>query len=470
MAEVTKAGDFLWGAASAAYQVEGGWREGGRGLSKWDVYTNEDRITEPVVGVQQTGNVAINAYDRTQSLQDIALMREVGLNAYRFSISWPRVLPEGTGAVNATGLAYYDRLVDDLLVAGIAPVVTLYHWDFPQALQERGGWHNRDSVNWFADYAATVFDALGDRVDTFVTFNEPFIDLFMMDPIAENVRAGTAEPTRIATAQYGRQAPAMHHLFLAHAGAVATFRQRGGKGMIGMAVPLKPAIPNDPDRMADVEAAALFDAIFNRWPLEAILRGTYPQEVLAAFAALNPAFKVTAAELDLLKANPVDFLGINYYAPSLTAYDEACPLGLDWNDLNPDPVKAFNGPVRPEALYGLLLRIRDEYGNPPVIITENGAGFGDVDEVRDGATIRDPLRIDYIRRHVEATLRARGDGADVRGYMLWSLFDNFEWIQGFTRRFGAVHVDFDTQARTPKQSFYDYRDLIAQNREPASPS
>ncbi len=459
---VTKNG-FLWGAASAAYQVEGAWQAEGKGLSKWDVYTNELRITEAIVGHQDTGNTAINAYDRTQYLGDIALMREAGLGAYRFSLSWPRILPQGAGAVNEAGLDHYRRFVDDLREAGIEPLVTLYHWDFPQALHEQGGWHNPDSVRWFSDYAATVFRALGDRVDTFVTLNEPFIDLFLMDLAAENVKAGAANPTHFTSAQYGRQAPAMHNLLLAHAHAVRRFRDLGQDGMVGIAVPLIPSIAYDADNPSDVAAAALADAVINRWPLEAVLRGSYPGEAIAALHRENPDFVVPEADFEVLVANPVDFLGVNFYAPSYVRHDPGSPLGLRWWDTNPDEVKAFNGPVRPEAFYKLLTHIRDEYGNPPVIITENGAGFGDFDEVLDGDAVHDPLRTDYVRRHIAAVLDARRDGADIRGYMLWSLLDNFEWIQGYERRFGIVHVDFDTQKRTPKDSFHAYAAIIAEN-------
>lgn len=466
MAGVAK--QFLWGAASAAYQVEGGWQDGGRGLCKWDIYTNEERITEKVVGVQHTGNVAINTQDRGQYLEDIGLMRDLGLDAYRFSLSWPRILPEGTGQVNGEGVDYYSRFVDDLLAAGITPLVTLYHWDFPAGLFADGGWHNRDSVDWFRDYASVVFDALGDRVRHFITMNEPFIDIFYMDLIAENMRASRSEPYRFTSEQYGRQAPAMHNLLLANAETVAEFRRRGQEGMIGIALPLYPTVTLDPEKPANVAAAKLTDGLINRWPLDAVFKGTYPQDAMAALQAENTDFVVPEADMATIRANPVDFLGVNFYSPALVRYDPAGPLGID-RDANPDAIKSFNGPVRPDALHDLLIRIRDEYGNPPVMITENGAGFGDGDEVRDGDLIRDPHRADYIRRHAEATLRARQEGCDIRGYMVWSLFDNFEWIQGYTRRFGMVHVDFETQERTPKQSFFLYRDLIARHRRDAAP-
>lgn len=456
--------EFLWGAASASYQVEGSPTADGRGRSKWDVYTHDYRVTEAVVGANQTGDVAINAYDRTQYLDDIALMRDLGLNAYRFSVAWPRVLPDGTGRVNRAGLDWYRRFVDDLLAAAITPVATLYHWDHPWALHAKGGWHDPQSVGWFADYAAVVFGALADRVPVFVTLNEPFIDTFMMDLAALRIRDRSGPPLCPTSAEYGRAAVALQNQYIAHAAAVEAYRACGAKGMIGIALPLMPTHPLDPKRGADIAAARLADGLINRWAIEAVLRGAFPDDAMAALSRANPAFAVDAAGLARLKANPPDFVGVNFYAPCFVGGDDAYALGLRWHDTNPDRVKMFNGPVRPESLYALLMRIRDDYGNPPVIVTENGAGFGEVDEAIDGDIVRDPLRTDYLRRHIAAMLQARQDGADIRGYLEWSLFDNFEWLQGYTRRFGMVHVDFETQKRTPKESFLAYKGIIAANR------
>jgi beta-glucosidase len=456
---MAKSEDFIWGAASAAYQVEGGWQADRRGLSKWDVYTNRDRVTEAVTGKQETGNVAINQYSREQYLKDIATMRDLGINAYRFSISWPRILPDGVGRVNQAGVDYYSRLVDDLVANGIAPVATLYHWDFPWALQEQGGFHNRAVVDWFRDYANVVFDALGDRVSKFLTMNEPFIDLMLMDCVVDNVRA-RRPPFQITDALWAKQVPAMHNLFLASAAAIASFRAAGRKGDIGIAIPLFPALPLDAAKAEEVAAAATWDAFANRWPLDAAIKGIYADDVVAVLRRLVPGFSVSDADRELLAAGTIDYLGINYYAPSICRANPDFALGVDWM-YNPDPRPAFNGPDRPEQLKALLLRIRDEYGNRPVLITENGAGFGPDDEQMSGDTVRDPLRTDYIRRHIAAALSARAEGADLRGYMEWCLFDNFEWIRGYSGRFGIVHVDFDTQKRTPKQSFAAYRDLIA---------
>jgi len=453
--------EFLWGAASAAYQVEGAWDADGKGLSKWDVYTNRYHGTEAVIGKQETGNVAINAYSRDQYLKDIAMMREAGLNAYRFSLSWPRILPEGVGRVNQPGLDYYNRLVDDLIASDIKPVVTLYHWDFPWVLHEKGGFHNRDVIGWFREYAGVVFGAFGDRVDKFITMNEPYVDVFFMDLVADNI-VGRRPPFWFTAEQYGRQVPALHNLFLASAAAVSDYRAAGHTGMIGIAIPLSPTIPADPNNPADVAAARTWEAFHDRWSLDAPTRGSYADEVLATLTKLNPRFSVSDADLALLQASRVDFLGVNFYAPSYVRHSADRPLGAE-PGINPDELKAHNGPVRPEALHRLLLRIRDEYDNLPIFITENGAGFGDRDEVMVDGVVKDPLRTDYIARHIDAVLKARSEGADVRGYFAWCPFDNFEWFRGYETRFGLIHVDFATQKRTPKQSLFAYRDIVAAN-------
>ncbi len=411
-----------------------------------------------------TGNVAINAYDHDQSLKDIALLKQLGVDAYRFSISWPRVLPAGTGAVNQPGIGYYSRLVDDLLAAGIKPVITLYHWDFPQVLHDKGGFHNRDVIGWFTEYGTTVLKALGDRVDTFITMNEPFIDIMMMDLIAENVRDGRLPPERCTAEQYGRQIPALHNLFVASAATAAEYRRQGFKGMIGLAAPLSPASALDPHNPADVAAAADWERFFNRWPLDTAIKGIYAEDVMATLNKLNPGFTVSDADRATLQSGTVDFIGVNFYAPSYVRANPDYPLAAE-PGVNPDAVPAFNGPVRPEALHDLLIAIRDTYGDPPIMITENGAGFGPRDEVMADGVVEDPLRADYIRRHIDAVLKAKSEGANVIGYMEWCPFDNFEWWRGYDGRFGMVHVDFDNQKRTPKQSFHTYREIIAAHRQ-----
>ncbi|MBZ9938475.1 family 1 glycosylhydrolase [Mesorhizobium sp. BR1-1-16] len=447
---------FRWGAASAAYQVEGGWQLDGKGLSNWDVWTNIDRVTEPVSGKFETGNVAINAYDRTQYLDDIALMKRLGLDCYRFSLAWSRLLPDGTGRVSAAGVAHYQRFCDELIAAGIEPIVTLFHWDLPQALQTEGGWHDRRSIDWFREYARVAREALGERVSKYITFNEPFIDLFLMEPMIAAIKEGGA----VTEAMLGRQGIALHHWMVASAGVIADFRAAGFAGEIGLALPLMPMVPESGDT-ADTEAAERADAIINRWCLDAMFKGRYPDAVMEIFGRLDPDFCIDDADFALMAANHPDFLGVNFYAPAYIRSDAAAPFGYRWFDTNPDPEpQAFNGPVRPDALRALLERIRDDYGNPPIYITENGAGFGPGDEVMERGQIVDPLRADYLSRHIAAALEAKRDGVDLRGYMVWSLFDNFEWLFGYARRFGIVHVDFETQKRTPKLSFETYRAII----------
>jgi beta-glucosidase len=455
-------GEVSVGRCQRRLQIEGGWDKGGRGLSKWDVYTNRYQVTLPTTGKVETGNVAINAYDRGQYLKDIAMMRGIGIDAYRFSVSWPRVLPEGIGRVNRTGLDYYSRLVDDLLAAGITPMVTLYHWDFPWVLHEKGGFRNRDVIAWFSEYAGTIFSELGDRVPLFATMNEPFFDLFYMDLIAKHV-IEKQPPLAFTAAEWAEQIPALHNLYLASAAACRAYRGLGLKGEIGIALPLSPTRPVNPDSRDDVEAARTWDLFFNRWPLDAAIKGIYADDVLATLRRLLPGFAVSDEDGDLLAGNTVDFVGVNFYSPAYCRRDDSLPLGVEWG-INDDPVPAFNGPVRPDALYELLMRIKSDYDDLPIYVTENGAGFGPRDEVMEGGVVRDPLRADYIRRHTDAVLRARKDGADVRGYMEWCPFDNFEWFRGYDTRFGMVHVDFATQKRTPKESFHAYRDIIARQR------
>ncbi len=445
-------GGFLWGTASSAYQTEGAWRADGKALSNWDVATNTGRVVERLTGRQETANTAIGSYRREVYLGDIALMRTLGLTAHRFSLSWARILPEGTGAVNPLAIAHYRRFAEDLLAAGIAPVVTLYHWDHPVALDAIGGWHNPRSADWFEDYAAAVFRGLGDLVRTFLTFNEPFVALYLIEPMTENLLAG--RPARATGAQYARQVVAAHHWMLAHARAVRAYRALGLDGRIGIALSLSPTAPVDPARAEDVAAAARLDGLRNRWFLDALLRGDYPNDMLALYRAQGAALHVRAADRALLAQGRPDVLGVNYYAQAHVQADPDGAFGIA--TVNPDPVPACNGPVRPRALHDLLLRIRNDYADPVMWITENGAGFSGLDE-----TTEDALRGDYIEAHVDAVLRARGAGARVDGYFLWTLCDNFEWLWGTRVRFGLVQVDPATLRRTPRPSFHRYAGLIA---------
>ena len=451
---------FIWAVASASYQVEGAYLADGKGLSNWDVLTNTYHITEGLTGKNQTGNIAINEYDRTQYLKDLALMKQLGVTSYRFSISWSRLLPQGTGKVNEKGIAHYNQFIDDLLSNGIEPMITLFHWDLPQALQEKGGWQNPESVQWFEDYANLVFKSYGDKVKKYITFNEPWEDRFLFTPAIDNILNKKTNPIAFTEEQLANCAVAAHHLLLANALVIRDFHQKKKGGMIGITLSLSPTIPVDPSNAADVKAAQLMDGFHNRWFLDPVFKGRYPPEILDIYQRVNPDFEPSAADYALFAANKPDFLGINYYAPDYISANKDMAFGINMFTPNPDAVPMFNGPVRPEYLYKMLMRLKKDYNNPLMIITENGAGFGSGDDSLVGKSVNDQLRVDYIKRHIDTAMQARRDGANLQGYTLWSIFDNFEWVFGYGRRFGIVYVDFETQERIPKKSFYAYQEII----------
>ena len=451
---------FIWAVASAAYQVEGAYQADGKGLSNWDVYTNDYHVTEGLTGTIQTANVAINEYDRTQYLKDIALMKQLGVNSYRFSIAWSRLLPDGTGKVNEKGVSHYRQFIDDLLANGIEPMITLFHWDLPQALQEKGGWQNPESVQWFENYANLVFKSYGNKVKKYITFNEPWEDRFLLTPALDNMMHKKINPIAFTEEQLSSCAIAAHHLLLANAVVIRDFHQKKMAGTIGITLSLSPTIPVDPQNPADVRAAHLMDGFHNRWFLDAVFKGRYPPEILDLYQKVNPEFEPSAADYALFADNKPDFLGINYYAPDYIRANKDMAFGVSMFNPNPDSVQMFNGPVRPEYLYKLLMRLKKEYNNPLMIITENGAGFGPGDDSLVGKTVHDQLRVDYVKRHIDTAMQARKDGANLQGYTLWSMFDNFEWVFGYGRRFGIVYVNFETQERIPKKSFYAYQEII----------
>lgn len=450
--------DFAWGAAAASYQIEGAIGAEGAGESVWDMFC---RVPGKVFE-NHDGSVACDHYHR--HAEDVALMRELGLPNYRLSISWPRILPDGTGAVNEKGLAFYDRLVDELLAAGVRPWVTLFHWDFPLALYRRGGWLNADSPHWFADYAQVVVDRLSDRVSHWFTLNEPqcYIGL--------GLQLGVHAPgDKLALAEVLR---AGHHTLLAHGRAVQVIRARAKiPPLIGLAPASSVAIPADENNPADVAAArtAMFttgpksplywDAVpcwSNAWWSDPIFLGRYPEDGLEAFGAAAPKF--TAEDLRLI-AQPLDFFGVNIYNGSVVraradgaAQKLPQPAGA--------PMTALKWPVTPSCLYWGPRFFHERY-KLPVLIAENG--LSSHDWVALDGKAHDPQRIDFLHRHLRELRRAIADGVDVRGYFHWSILDNFEWAEGYKERFGLVHVDYATQKRTPKDSAFWFRDLIAQN-------
>ncbi len=449
--------DFVWGTATAAYQIEGGYQADGKGASIWDTYTNEHHITFFLTGEKQTANTAINHYDRKQYLQDIQLMKQAGIRSYRFSVAWSRILPEGIGEINPKGVAYYDQLIDDLLAHDIEPVLTIYHWDLPQKLADKGGWTNPKSVDWYANYANIIFDKYGDRVKKFITFNEPFINQLFLEPLIQQGINHEIPQFPPSERSFTKNVKNVHHWMIAHAKAVQNYRQKQLGGTIGITLSISPVYPKT-QSTEDFLAMKRTDGIHNRWFLDAVLKGEYPTDILQLYRTIEP-LEFLPKDMSLLRNNPPDFIGINYYAPTRVQWDEDESFGIELLP-NPDDNQAFNGEVYPEGLYDALMKIKTNYGNPVVYITENGAGFGKKDDqIRDGK-IYDNLRCDYIREHLAQANRAIQNGANLKGYYLWSFFDNFEWVFGFDRRFGVVHVDFETQKRTPKQSFYEYAKII----------
>ena len=437
---------FVWGAATAAYQVEGAVEEDGRGESIWDRFT----ATPGKILNGDDGRVACDFYHRYR--EDIRLMRDLGIGAYRFSIAWPRVLPDGRGRVNQAGLDFYDRVVDELLANGIEPYVTLYHWDLPQVLEDRGGWPERDVVEAFVEYTEVVANRLGDRVRRWITQNEPWVIAWLGYAIGQDAPGRVHEPDAVA---------AGHHLLLAHGRALEVLRREAPEAEVGITIDLVPMHPVS-DSEEDRRAAVLEDATRNRWFLDPVLRGEYPAEALERYGAMLPR----DAENDLVTiAGPIDFLGVNYYRRHLVRAD------ANGNPVVVEPqgaeITGMGWEVYPDALRELLLRLHDEYAAPPLYITENGAAFTDN---RQNGSVEDGQRTSYIERHVEAVAQAVEQGATVAGYFVWSLLDNFEWSRGYSQRFGIVYVDFDTLERVPKASYAWYRDFIAAQQAARAPA
>jgi len=445
---------FVWGAATAAYQIEGAAAEGGRGPSIWDTFSRTPGRT--VNG--DTGDVAADHYHRWR--QDVELMTELGLDAYRLSVSWPRVQPGGRGDLNPEGLAFYRGLVDALLEAGINPVVTLYHWDLPQELEDEGGWTNRATAYAFADYARAFARELGDRVEVWTTLNEPWCSAYL--GYASGVHApGRTDPAAALAAA--------HHLNLAHGLAAQAIRDElGDETNVSITLNLHVTRPADPERPGDLEAAHEVDLVGNHIFLGPILDGSYPVELRELTAHLTDWSFVQPGDLALIRQR-VDVLGVNYYSTSYVRRREAGEpatggtgdhgdgaaspwVGLDRVEfLDPaGPLTDMGWNIEPDGLYELLTALDNAYDGLPLMVTENGAAFPDV--VGEDGQVHDPERVDYIHRHLDAVARAVEDGADVRGYFVWSLLDNFEWAYGYTKRFGIVRVDYETQARAPKES------------------
>ncbi|MCF6735499.1 GH1 family beta-glucosidase [Blastococcus sp. KM273129] len=445
---------FFFGAATAAYQIEGAVDVDGRGPSIWDTFSHTPGRTFQ----GHTGDVAVEHYTRYP--EDVALMRELGLSAYRFSVAWPRVLPEGAGRVEQRGLDFYRRLVDELLEQGIDPWLTLYHWDLPQALQDRGGWTSRDTSARFADYAGIVHDALGDRVRHWSTLNEPMVSALL------GHQSGAHAPGVRDAVSASR---AVHHLLLGHGLAAGVLRGRG-VDHLGITLNFTPMSPAS-DRPEDVDAARRLDGQQNRMFLVPLVTGAYPEDVVADLAAAGAPLPVEDGDLEVIGA-PLDWLGVNYYFEETVragVRPEGMPPtsfigGEDVVELDPEGVTTTMGwGVSPEAFTRLLRWIGEQAPGLPLVITENGSAWAD--EVSPDGAVHDPERTDFLLRHLAALRTAMDEGVDVRGYFAWSLLDNYEWARGYAQRFGLVHVDYDTQRRTVKDSGRVYADVIRRHRE-----
>ena len=437
---------FLWGVSTSAFQIEGSLDADGRGASIWDEFAGESG---------DRGDPACDHYRRWR--EDVALLGELNVNAYRFSLAWPRLFPDGRRR-EQRGFDHYSRLIDALLERGIEPVVTLYHWDLPQALEDEGGWRNRATAERFADFATDCYLAYGDRVRFWLTINEPWIVGLL--GYLHGLHAPGYKGDVLG------EVTVFHHLLLAHGRAVQAFRASGREGRIGLAPNLAPHYPSSP---ADEEATRASDGYVNRWFLDAIFRGAYPDDMRRRYEELlGPLDFVRDGDLETISA-PTDYLGVNYYAPRVI---EAVPgdTPWPWRVIVPEGVQTTGGftdgvarteagtPIVPTALTDLLVRIRDDYGDVPILITENGAVFAE--------PIHDERRIAFIRDHLTAIHAAIGQGVDVVGYCHWSFLDNFEWALGYAQRFGLVHVDYGTQQRTIKDSGRYYASLAAANRLP----
>ena len=431
---------FLWGAATSAYQIEGYPLADGAGPSIWERFSH----TPGRVVNNDTGDIATDHYHRYAA--DVELMSKLGLTSYRFSIAWARILPNGTGRVNDAGLAFYDKLIDALLEKNIVPMVTLYHWDLPEALDARGGWLNRDVADWFAEYARVVFRAFDDRVPKWVTLNEPWV--VMDGGYVSNVLApghGSFRDAPVVT----------HNLLRAHGAAVQAYRA-DGQNEIGLVVNLEPKYPAS-DSVEDLAATNRADAYMNRQYLDPVFLGKYPEELLEIYGDSMP--EIPDSDWPLI-TTPFDFLGINYYSRSVVREaPNTPPLNVARERQSLHVHTEMDWEVFPAALTRVLVWIKDRYGSIPLYITENGAAFRDPAHVSDGR-VDDQLRVSYFREHLRAAHSAIEQGVDLRGYFAWSLLDNFEWSHGYGKRFGIVHVDFDTLERTPKNSALFYAEVI----------
>ena len=443
---------FVWGTATSSYQIEGAVHEDGRGESIWDRFSHTPGRIED----GSTGDVACDHYHRWR--EDIALMKELGLQAYRFSIAWPRILPAGRGQVNQAGIDFYSRLVDGLLEAGITPFPTLYHWDLPQQLQDAGGWPARATAEAFVEYADVISRALGDRIKYWITHNEPWCASMLSYQIGEHAPGWNDWPAALAAA---------HHLLLSHGWAVPALRENSRGAEVGITLNFTPAYPASSSD-EDLAATRHFDGYFNRWFADPVFRGTYPDDMVAAYISeghlpsAGPGY-VQGGDMEAI-AVPIDFLGVNYYSRAIAggASEGAEALLFEEGPEVPGAEYTEMGwEVFPQGLHDLLVRLHADYSPAKLYITENGASYSD--GPGDDGRVHDERRLRYLRDHFAAAKKAIDEGVPLAGYFVWSLLDNYEWAKGYTQRFGIVWVDYETQRRIPKDSALWYRQVIGDN-------
>ncbi len=427
---------FTWGVATSSYQIEGAATAGGRGPSIWDTFS---RVPGAVIN-GDSGDVACDHYHRYN--EDLDLIKWLGVNAYRFSIAWPRIFPQGAGSPNQAGIDFYDRLIDGALERGITPWPTLYHWDLPQALEDKGGWNSRATSERFAEYAHLMAEKFGDRVKNWTTLNEPFCSAWL--GYLYGVMAPGIKDLQTAI-------NASHHLLLGHGLATQAIRSVASDLRVGIVLNLTPAIPlNDNDELA----AKYADGFDNRWYADPVFKGSYPQDIVEGFGKEVP---IHAGDMQSISA-PLDFLGINFYTRQTVTLDESAKP-LPYRPVMVDGVErtAMGWEVHPESLTNIIMRVHRDYAPKEIYITENGSAWDD-SVIND--KVDDPRRVSYLERHLDAMLAAKAQGAPVNGYFAWSLMDNFEWAFGYSKRFGIVYVDYETQKRIPKSSAYYYRERI----------
>ena len=445
---------FIWGAATSSYQIEGAWNEDEKGESIWDITAH----TPGKIKNGDTGDIACDHYHRYK--EDVNLMKEMGLKAYRFSISWPRIFPRGKGKINPRGVAFYDNLINELLANDIEPFVTLYHWDLPMALQEIGGWETNDVVDAYVDYASFMFNQFGDRVKNWITFNEPLVFTLWFYSAGlikgkPDIKGGIIATLRVNAA---------------HAKAVRAYRQsKYSDGRIGITLNLSPIYPKNNTEL-DKKAVNIIDGISNRWFLDPVLKAAYPKDIQNIFQNAFKLPQISKEDISLLKENPMDFLGINNYSCTRIGVNKPEHLNnllkLLAQSLKPEFIEGreyseTGWEVFPEGLYDLLIRVDKEYNHPLMYITENGMACKD-DKIANGI-VQDDDRINYLKRYFKAAHHAINSGVKLKGYFIWSLMDNFEWIEGYSKRFGLIQVNFDTLKRMWKKSGFWYRDSINKN-------